>query len=147
MKLAFIAFLLFVGTISAQIPTSTAACLLDIKADVELVQQLLADYEAKDTLKILADLLKAKSLLDKTEADCKDILPSHIVANLDLQLTPEQKECAAQIIATIEIAQKVAADVEQKNWTAAISAAAQLVIALNNTKAKCTAAAFKAIAN
>ena len=145
MKLAFIIFLLFVGTMSIQIPSSAAACITDIKADVSLVQRLLADSESGDTLKIMTDLLMGKSLLEKTQVDCQNIQTKDILAYLNTQLTKEQRECAASVYATIKIAQKVVADIS-KSWSSAIFGATKLMIALNNTKNKCTAASLKIIA-
>ena len=145
MKLAFIVFLLFVGTMSIQTPSSAAACIRDIKADVGLVQQLITDAESKNIVKIMSDLLMGKSLLEKTQVDCQKIQTSDILAYLSTQLTREERECVASVVSTIKIAQKVAAEIN-KDWSSAIVAASELMITLINTKSKCTAATLKIIA-
>ena len=57
MKLAFISFVLFAAAVSAQI-SSVKACVAAVKADIDLVQQLVSHYKAGSKLDCLEDVLK-----------------------------------------------------------------------------------------
>ena len=138
MKLVFIAFLLFVGSISANNRMlQTAACVTDIKADIVLVQKLVADYEAGERFEILVDLVNDKTVLVQTLGDCKDIQKQDILDYLASLLTPQQKVCADQLVATIQISVKTVTDIRAKSWSAAMTDSEDLILALSASKTKC----------
>ena len=139
MKLAFIAFLLFVGSISAKIrmPQTAAACVTDIKGDIEIVEKLVADYEGSERFEILVDLVNSEKLLSQTLGDCKDLQKQDILDYLASLLTPQQKVCADQLIASIQISVKTVADIRGKSWSAAMTDAEDLILALSAAKTKC----------
>ena len=146
MKLAFIAFLLFVGTISAQIPkASEDKCTEDIQALVALLYKLGDDYASNKVAALIADAVKAQYKWYRVQIDCN--LPSNqVLANLnDSQINPELRECTNQIIITIKSAKNVIAVVQSLSKTAITTAATELMTAVKNLRNKCTAAAFKAI--
>ena len=139
MKLAFIAFLLFVGSISAKIrmPQTAAACVTDIKGDILIVEKLVADYEGDERFQILVDLVNAKRLLVQTLGDCKGIQKQDILDYLASLLTPQQKGCADQLVATIQISVKTVTDIRAKSWSAAMTDSEDLILALSASKTKC----------
>ena len=138
MKLVFIAFLLFVGSISANNRMlQTAACVTDIKADIVLIEKLVADYEVGERFEILVDLVNDKTVLVQTLGDCKDIQKQDILDYLASLLTPQQKVCADQLVATIQISVKTVTDIRAKSWSAAMTDSEDLILALSASKTKC----------
>ena len=137
MKLAFISFVLFAAAVSAQ-TSSMKACVAAVKADIGLVQQLVADYKAGSKLHCLEDVLKGVELLEKTSADCKGINRKDVLKYFYATLTTEQKTCITQVYATILVSIDLAANLKGKDWSLASADTQKLLSSLNVVINVCT---------
>ena len=139
MKLALIVSFLIVGAASAQLSIINN-CVADFKADIFLMQKIVADYRAGEKVQVLEDVAQGKELLDKTKIDCKGIRIKDMLNYMYTALTQEQQICITQVYATILIAIEVAADIKGREWSLASKDSQRLLSSVNVAMNVCTPA-------
>ena len=103
MKLAIIALLFVVGSISAQ-QTPTQACVSNLKQGVKLLKTIAKDLEEKSNLLLMADFVIGAELVKNSYDTCLNLEPKDILDYAVEKLTPEQKECLSNVLEFVKAA-------------------------------------------